>query len=161
MRASQGCFQMFPENVAQLFPMVPVGTPVRIIDQPNLVGMRDGQVYLQSYKPMHAYHKKGIPDLQRAVVTIKSFMARNRIDEHIDWDMVRRIVTEHNTVALPIGVGAPSYATLSAALPATPYAYAPYGPSANGAAVPPPLPLASAADQEHLHVQVTFPDQKP
>ena len=161
MRASQGCFQMFPENVAQLFPMVPVGTPVRIIDQPNLVGVRDGQVYLQSYKPMHAYHKKGIPDLQRAVMTIKSFIAQNRINQDIDWAKVRRIVAEHNTVALPIGVDAPSYETLSAALPATPYAYAPYGPSANGAAVPPPLPLAGATDQEHLHVQVTFPDQKP
>jgi L,D-transpeptidase ErfK/SrfK len=161
MRASQGCFQMFPENVAQLFPMVPVGTPVRIIDQPNLVGVRDEQVYLQSYKPMHAYHKKGIPDLQRAVMTIKSFMVQNHINQDIDWAKVRRIVAEHNTVALPIGVDAPSYKTLSAALPATPYAYAPYGPSAHGAAVPPPLSLTSAHNQEHLHVQVTFPDQKP
>ncbi|MGE4531264.1 MAG: L,D-transpeptidase family protein [Acidithiobacillus sp.] len=158
MRASQGCFQMYPENVAQLFPMVPVGTPVRIIDMPNLVGVRDGEVYLQSYKPMNTYHK-GVPDLQRAVVRIKSFMAYNHIHQEIDWSKVRRIVAEQNTVALPIGVNAPSYETLTAALPAKPYAYAPYGPSANGAAVPPPLPLAKATDQEHLHVQVSFPDR--
>jgi len=94
-------------------------------------------------------------------MTIKSFMVQNRINQDIDWAKVRRIVAEHNTVALPIGVDAPSYETLAAALPATPYAYAPYGPSANGAAVPPPLALAGVADQEHLHVQVTFPDQKP
>lgn len=161
MRASQGCFQMYPENVAQLFPMIPVGTPVRIIDQPNLVGVRNGQIYLQSYKPMHAYHQEGMPDLQRAVVAIKSFMARNHVDQAIDWARVRRLVAAHDTVALPVGVDTPSLAMLSTALPAKPYAYAPYGRSANGAAVPPPLPLADSVDQEHLHVQVTFPDQAP
>ena len=156
MRASQGCFQMYPENIAQLFPMVPVGTPVRLIDQPYLVGWRDGQVYLQAFKPLHAYHKAGPSDLQRAVVDIKRFLAAHHIHEAIDWARVRRIVAEHNTVALPISVHTPSYETLAAALPAKPYAYAPYGPSANGAAVPPPLPLAKPEDQ--VQVQVTLPD---
>ncbi len=161
MRASQGCFQMYPENVAQLFPMVPVGTPVRLIDEPNMVGERYGQVYLQSYKPLHAYHKHGPSDLQRAVISIKNFMAANHIQEPIDWARVRRIVAEHNTVALPISKGSPSYATLAKALPAKPYAYAPYGPNANGAAVPPPLPLASQDNKDQIHVKVYLPDQKP
>ncbi|MDR7926953.1 L,D-transpeptidase family protein [Acidithiobacillus thiooxidans] len=159
MRSSQGCFQMFPENVAQLFPMVPVGTPVRIIDMPNLVGVHDGEVYLQSYKPLDTYHK-GVPELQRAAMRIKDFMAENHIQQAIDWSKVRRIVGEHNTVALPIGVNSPSYQTLAAAVPARPYAYAPYGPSANGAAVPAPLKLAKPSDREHLHVQVSLPDSK-
>ncbi|MDR7925581.1 L,D-transpeptidase family protein [Acidithiobacillus thiooxidans] len=160
MRSSQGCFQMYPENIAQLFPMVPVGTPVRIIDRPNLVGIDNGQLYLQSYKPLDAYHKEGFSDLQRAVMRIKLFMTKHGVHEKINWGRVRRIVEEHNTVALPIGVHSPSYQTLSATLPAKPYAYAPYGPAANSAAVPPPLALAKPKNQEHLHVQVILKGQK-
>ncbi|MHB8249378.1 MAG: L,D-transpeptidase family protein [Acidithiobacillus sp.] len=161
MRASQGCFQMYPENVAQLFPLVATGTPVRIIDQPNLVGERDGQIVLQSYKPLHAYHKDGMSDLQRAVMRIKGYMARHDLHAPIDWQRVKQVVHAHDSVALPISAGTPGYQEIAAAIPAKPYAYAPYGPAANGAAVPPPLPLASAsAPEEHLHVEVSFPDQK-
>ncbi len=162
MRASQGCFQMYPENVAQLFPMVPVGTPVRIIDEPEMVGERDGQIYLQSYRLLHAYHKGGAGGLQRAVVAIRGYMSGHHDRIRIDWRRVRHVVSMHNTVALPIGVESPRYAALVAALPARPYAYAPYGASANGAAVPPPLkPAASmAGGRERINVQVYFPDQK-
>ena len=34
MRTSHGCFHLYPEDAAQLFPALPVGTPVRIINEP-------------------------------------------------------------------------------------------------------------------------------
>ncbi|MEQ1802517.1 MAG: L,D-transpeptidase family protein [Gammaproteobacteria bacterium] len=47
MRVSHGCVQLFPEDIESLWGQVPVGTPVRIVNQPQLVGWRDGNLYLE------------------------------------------------------------------------------------------------------------------
>jgi L,D-transpeptidase ErfK/SrfK len=43
---------MYPEDIARLFPRVPVGTPLRIINEPYLAGWRDGQLYLEAHAPL-------------------------------------------------------------------------------------------------------------
>jgi L,D-transpeptidase ErfK/SrfK len=50
-RSSAGCIRMFPENIASLFPMVPVGTPVNIIDEPFKIGQVNGAVVLEAHVP--------------------------------------------------------------------------------------------------------------
>jgi L,D-transpeptidase ErfK/SrfK len=50
-RSSAGCIRMFPENIASLFPMVPVGTPVNIIDQPFKIGFDHGKLLLEAHVP--------------------------------------------------------------------------------------------------------------
>lgn len=52
MRVSHGCIRMYPEHVERLFHMVPVSTPVWIIDQPNKLGREDGQLYLEAHAPI-------------------------------------------------------------------------------------------------------------
>ena len=47
MRVSHGCVQLFPEDIESLFAQVAVGTPVRIINEPQLLGWRDGNLYLE------------------------------------------------------------------------------------------------------------------
>ena len=47
MRVSHGCVQLFPEDIESLFAEVPVGTPVRIVNQPRLVGWQAGNLYLE------------------------------------------------------------------------------------------------------------------
>lgn len=47
MRVSQGCIRLYPESIASLIGQVPVGTRVRIIDQPARTGWRDGSLYLE------------------------------------------------------------------------------------------------------------------
>ncbi|MEO8224640.1 MAG: L,D-transpeptidase family protein [Gammaproteobacteria bacterium] len=47
MRVSHGCVQLFPEDIETLFNQVAVGTPVRIVNQPHLVGWRDANLYLE------------------------------------------------------------------------------------------------------------------
>src|SRR5690606_35392977 len=38
MRSSHGCVRLYPEDIAQLFEMVPVGTKVRVVNQPFVIG---------------------------------------------------------------------------------------------------------------------------
>ena len=40
-RVSSGCMRMYPEDIVKLFPMVPVGTKVTVVDQPVKVGWID------------------------------------------------------------------------------------------------------------------------
>lgn len=49
MRVSHGCVRMYPEDIAALFDIVPVGTPVTIIDQPVKAGWQNGVLYLEAH----------------------------------------------------------------------------------------------------------------
>jgi L,D-transpeptidase ErfK/SrfK len=49
MRGSFGCIRMYPEDIASIFQHVPVGTPVRVVNQPRLFGWRGDALYLQTY----------------------------------------------------------------------------------------------------------------
>lgn len=46
-RVSSGCMRMYPEDIAALYQMVPVGTKVTVVDQPILVGWIGDDLYLE------------------------------------------------------------------------------------------------------------------
>jgi L,D-transpeptidase ErfK/SrfK len=46
-RDSHGCIRMYPEDIATLFGLVAVGTPVAVVNQPAKVGWMAGELYLQ------------------------------------------------------------------------------------------------------------------
>jgi L,D-transpeptidase ErfK/SrfK len=52
MRVTHGCIRMYPEDIEPLFDLVPVGTPVLIIDQPIKVGRKGDRVFLSVYQPL-------------------------------------------------------------------------------------------------------------
>ena len=52
MRASHGCIRMFPEDIETLFRMVPVGTPVTIVNQPYKLGWGEGGLYIEAHPPL-------------------------------------------------------------------------------------------------------------
>ncbi|MEH6635338.1 MAG: L,D-transpeptidase family protein [Halioglobus sp.] len=52
MRVSHGCIRMLPEDIESLFPDIPVGTPVRIINQPAKAGWYGGELYLEIHPPL-------------------------------------------------------------------------------------------------------------
>lgn len=52
MRVTHGCVRMYPEDIERLFGMVPVGTPVRLVDQPVKVGWLNGALLLEAHEPL-------------------------------------------------------------------------------------------------------------
>ena len=52
MRVSHGCIRMLPEDIEILFPQIPVGTPVQIINQPAKVGWYGGNLFLEIHPPL-------------------------------------------------------------------------------------------------------------
>lgn len=138
MRVSHGCFHVYPENEVQLFKMVKVGTPVRTIDAPYVVGSDgSGTLYLQSFEPVEAYHKGGNHQ-QRAVDAISAYSKSVQQNWTINWQRVIDLVQKPNTVPAPININTPGLRAVVAQLPAQAYDFAPYGDNANTATPPPP-----------------------
>jgi L,D-transpeptidase ErfK/SrfK len=52
MRVSHGCIRLYPENIETLYEIVEIGEPVRIINEPYLLGQRHGEWYFESHKPL-------------------------------------------------------------------------------------------------------------
>jgi len=51
MQVSQGCIRLYPESIAHLIGQVPVGTEVRVIDEPVRFGWRGDRLYLEVDPP--------------------------------------------------------------------------------------------------------------
>jgi len=52
MRVSHGCIRMLPEDIEKLFPQLPIGTPVSIVNQPVKAGWYGGELYLEVHPPL-------------------------------------------------------------------------------------------------------------
>jgi L,D-transpeptidase ErfK/SrfK len=66
---SHGCAQLYPEDVAHLFPLVPVGTRVEFVYQPVKVGRRDGATFVESHPDV--YRRSG-PPYDQAVAALRA-----------------------------------------------------------------------------------------
>lgn len=52
MQVTHGCMRLYPEDIEALFKIVPVDTPVRIVNQPHKVGIADGRLYVEVHPPL-------------------------------------------------------------------------------------------------------------
>ncbi|MGD9252211.1 MAG: L,D-transpeptidase family protein [Desulfobacterales bacterium] len=99
LRATNGCIRLYPEDVERLFENTPVKTPVKIINQPYLVGQRDGIVYLEAHPP---FEKSGTASWKKIFAKLK------KIEKHsgnaLDWKKVKEVVLEARGYPLPISV---------------------------------------------------------
>ena len=52
LRSSHGCIRLYPEDIQSFYDMIPVGTQVRVVNQPFLFGWLDGEFYMQASGPL-------------------------------------------------------------------------------------------------------------
>ncbi len=52
MRVSHGCVRLYPEDIEALFPMVAIGAPVTIVNQPYLAGWHQDELYFEAHEPL-------------------------------------------------------------------------------------------------------------
>jgi L,D-transpeptidase ErfK/SrfK len=113
MRTSHGCFRMYNNNVLELATMVPVGTPVRIINEPYKFGISAGKVYLEAHTPLDAKGDPSHEDKHAAVVNA----LLNRKDLagslNMNWDTMRDVIAAED--GMPVEIAAPNGPVISAA----------------------------------------------
>jgi L,D-transpeptidase ErfK/SrfK len=136
MRVSHGCLHLYPEDAATLFPRLRVGTPVRIINQPLMVGTRDGRLYLSASPPVADYGSTGdfLTQAVRAVVQFEA--AHGNVRDPVDWNRAVHLAQAQCFVAAPLAPRASRSELALASRSVAPYRFAPYGLDANDAEVP-------------------------
>ena len=115
MRVSHGCFRMLNNNVLELAGMAPVGTKLRIINEPYKFGVSGGKVYLEAHAPLDDHGEPSLVDKHTAV--INALLKRDDLVNQLrlDWDVVREVVAAED--GLPIEIAVPDNAVASTALP--------------------------------------------
>jgi L,D-transpeptidase ErfK/SrfK len=100
MRVSHGCIRMLPEDIEHLFPQVPVGTPVRIINQPAKVGWYGGDLYLELHPPLEEDQVSAEALAQTVMTAIDDALYR-RWGE-VDEVAIDKAITEQSRVPVVI-----------------------------------------------------------
>jgi len=106
-RVSSGCMRMYPEDIKALFPLVPVGTPVTVVDQPVKAGWIDGKMYVE-VSPTQEQSLKIEEDgvLKSYEITAEDMKLINKKAgvhaDKIDWVAVRKAVQEHRGYPIPV-----------------------------------------------------------
>ncbi|CDF85007.1 L,D-transpeptidase family protein [Pseudomonas sp. QL9] len=105
-RTSHGCFRMYNNDVTEIFPMVPVGTSVRIINEPYKFGRAEGKIYLEAHTPIDDHGNPSVVDKHTAV--INALLKREDIANQmqLDWNTVRDVVAAED--GLPVAIAQPT-----------------------------------------------------
>lgn len=145
MRTSHGCLHLYAEDAAELFPMLSVGTPVRVINQPVLVGLDQGRWVMASFTPVAEYPSTfALPSLAAAALyPIFNAKGKDAPLADIEWQRVQAITSATQPVPVALTADYPGYAQWLSKLPLEYSEFAPYGMDANNAQLPnaggPPL----------------------
>ncbi len=97
LRATNGCIRLYPEDMKKLYENTPIKTPVYIVNQPYLIGQRNGVVYME----VHASTEE--PD---AAELDKIYSKLRNIEKQsgraIDWGKVQDVLREARGIPVPI-----------------------------------------------------------
>jgi L,D-transpeptidase ErfK/SrfK len=97
LTATNGCLRLYPENVKMLFDDTPVKTPVRIVNQPYLIGQRNGVLYLEAHSPLEGPSALALKKLYAKLRVIEKNAGRG-----LDWKKVKEVQAAARGVPVPI-----------------------------------------------------------
>lgn len=105
LRSSHGCIRLFPEDIEQLFDMIPVGTQVRVVNQPYVFGWSGGQLYMQSFGALEDdgrdWKRAERKLLDRALTPAMRKRLKSR-GLQLDWDQVTALAHKPRGIAVPV-----------------------------------------------------------
>ena len=97
LKATNGCMRLYPESVKILFNDTPVNTPVDIVNQPYLIGQRNGMLYMEAHTPLE---DSGVIELERIYTQLKAIEKKS--GRPLDWNKVKKVQTEARGIPVPI-----------------------------------------------------------
>ncbi|MFT3906281.1 MAG: L,D-transpeptidase family protein [Steroidobacteraceae bacterium] len=109
LRSSHGCVRLYPEDIEQLFSMAPIGTPVRVVNQPFLFGWKGDKLYLQPYTVLEDDPRDWSKAHKSLLAKSLSSQIQKRLQqrgEQLDWDSVSQVSHEPRGVPVAVAGGA-------------------------------------------------------
>ena len=101
---THGCIRMYPQDVATLYPLVPVGTPVRLINDPVKVAWVDGELLLEAHPPVDAQGRSFEPKVDQFAQLLRSTVGDSTVA--INWDYAREVLQKANGVIATVALAA-------------------------------------------------------
>jgi len=92
MRVSHGCIRMNPEDIEWLFPQVPVGMPVQIVNQPLLVGRSGAELFVEAHPGLEEDTTRRTAPLLKDIE--KRLAAAGLAGTTVDYERVARIAAD-------------------------------------------------------------------
>jgi L,D-transpeptidase ErfK/SrfK len=104
MAVTHGCIRMYPEDVAALFPVVPVGTKVWLINDPVKVTYVAGDLLLEAHPPVDAEGQSIEPNLGLLSRQLDRALGNNTVAIH--WDFARQALQAATGMPTVVGLQA-------------------------------------------------------
>ncbi|MCG6939922.1 MAG: L,D-transpeptidase family protein [Thiohalocapsa sp.] len=105
MRVSHGCVRLYPEDIERLFGEVPVGTKVRVINQPYIAGWKDGELYLEAHQPLAEDARRWKGSLAPMEQVVQA--AGGDAPGAVDWQKAQEVARDARGLPVPIAPGSP------------------------------------------------------
>jgi L,D-transpeptidase ErfK/SrfK len=96
MQVTHGCMRLYPEDIESLFNQVPVGTPVRIVNQPYKSGWHNGVLHIEAHPPLDdSLVMELTPLVERIVASVQPYP-----DYRVDWNQAETLALQ--TLGIPM-----------------------------------------------------------
>ena len=104
LAVTHGCIRMYPDDVAELYPMIPVGTPVYIVNDPVKVAWVDGELLLEAHPPVDAEGQSFEPNVDQFAELLRAAVGDSTVAIH--WDYAREVLQRADGVLATVGLEA-------------------------------------------------------
>lgn len=97
LNATNGCLRLYPEDIKKLYSKTSVNTPVNIVNQPYLVGQRNGVVYMEVHAPLE---NLDAVELEKIYVKLRNIEKKS--ERKLDRKKVEKALAEARGIPVPI-----------------------------------------------------------
>jgi L,D-transpeptidase ErfK/SrfK len=104
MAVTHGCIRMYPEDIAVLFPLVPVNTKVRLINEPVKAAWVSGQLLIEVHPPVDAEGQSVEPDVNILEPLLNQVLGTDVAAIH--WDLTRETLQAATGMPTLVGLAA-------------------------------------------------------
>jgi hypothetical protein len=105
MAITHGCIRMYPEDVAALFPLIPVGTKVMLINEPVKVAFVDGELLVEAHPPVDD-EGQNTAEPNMDLLSQKLDQALGSTTAAIHWDFAKQALQAANGIPTVVGIQA-------------------------------------------------------
>jgi len=128
MAITHGCIRMYPEDVAALFPKVPVGTKVWLVNDPVKVTYVNGDLLMEAHPPVDGEGQSIAPNLDLLAKQLDRALGSSVAAIH--WDFAREALQKADGMPAIVGVEADLDTAPAKTVASAPAAAAPAAPAA-------------------------------
>ena len=102
MAVTHGCLRMYPEDIARMFPEIPIGTRVALINEPMKLARVSGEIWLEVHPPIDAEGQATSVDIGIFEVRLDELLGET--EALINWDLALAALQVPSGIPLMIGL---------------------------------------------------------